>query len=289
MNQQIITNIYNHSKSKPKLRNNPIKYYSAQLSYFNCENITQKLMEYNKFQDNKTLSDFIAYSNRNFTRKKQAMKILENLSELNDERIKLKDSAEVKEQKDDKKEQKGKKKTLIVSTRVKNEEEENSAQLSLIQADSFEDNLESNEKKNELEISMVGVEKIEKKKKNVTEIQNLIKKCNEDIDNLDILIKKYRYATQDFFMKSEIIDDKSMICINKKDFEETDEDLDKKAKYFNGLKDEFVYLKKRLENLLSMYNSEKTLTELKKRELENLESLNKKYKELKLLKYNKKK
>ena len=246
-------------------------------------------MEYNKFQDNKTLSDFIAYSNRNFTRKKQAMKILENLSELNDERIKLKDSAEVKEQKDDKKEQKGKKKTLIASTRVKNEEEENSAQLSLIQADSFEDNLESNEKKNELEISMVGVEKIEKKKKNVTEIQNLIKKCNEDIDNLDILIKKYRYATQDFFMKSEIIDDKSMICINKKDFEETDEDLDKKAKYFNGLKDEFVYLKKRLENLLSMYNSEKTLTELKKRELENLESLNKKYKELKLLKYNKKK
>ena len=282
MNQQIITNIYNHSKSKPKLRNNPIKYYSAQLSYFNCENITQKLLEYNKFQDNKTLSDFIAYSNRNFTRKKQAMKILENLSELNDERIKLKDSAEVKEQKDDKKEQKGKKKT------VKNEEEENSAQLSLIQADSFEDNLESNEKKNELEISMVGVEKIEKKKKNVTEIQNLIKKCNEDIDNLDILIKKYRYATQDFFMKS-IIDDKSMICIYKKDFEETDEDLDKKAKYFNGLKDEFVYLKKRLENLLSMYNSEKTLTELKKRELENLESLNTKYKELKLLKNNKKK
>ena len=288
MNQQIITNIYNHSKSKPKLRNNPIKYYSAQLSYFNCENITQKLMEYNKFQDNKTLSDFIAYSNRNFTRKKQAMKILENLSELNDERIKLKDSAEVKEQKDDKKEQKGKKKTLIASTRIKNEEE-NSAQLSLIQADSFEDNLESNEKKNELEISMVGEEKIKKKKKNVTEIQNLIKKCNEDIDNLDILIKKYRYATQDFFMKSEIIDDKSMICINKKDFEETDEDLDKKAKYFNGLKDEFVYLKKRLENLLSMYNSEKTLTELKKRELENLESLNTKYKELKLLKNNKKK
>ena len=282
MNQQIITNIYNHSKSKLKLRNNPIYYYSAQLSYFNCENITQKLMEYNKFEDNKTLSDFIAYSNRNFTRKKQAMKILENLSELNDERIKLKDSAEVKEQKDDKKEQKGKKKT------VKNEEEENSAQLSLIQADSFEDNLESNEKKNELEISMVGVEKIEKKKKNVTEIQNLIKKCNEDIDNLDILIKKYRYATQDFFMKS-IIDDKSMICIYKKDFEETDEDLDKKAKYFNGLKDEFVYLKKRLENLLSMYNSEKTLTELKKRELENLESLNTKYKELKLLKNNKKK
>ena len=146
MNQQIITNIYNHSKSKPKLRNNPIKYYSAQLSYFNCENITQKLMEYNKFEDNKTLSDFIAYSNRNFTRKKQAMKILENLSELNDERIKLKDSNEIKEQKDDKKEAKGKKKTLIVSTRVTNEEE-NPAQLSLIQADSFEDNLESNEKK----------------------------------------------------------------------------------------------------------------------------------------------
>ena len=254
------------------------------MSYFNCENITKKLMEYNKFEDNKALSDFIAYAKRNFTRKKQAMTILENLSELNDERIKLKDSNEIKEQKDDKKEAKEKKKTLIVSTRVTNEEE-NPAQLSLIQADSFEDNLESNEKKNEIEISMVGDEKIKKKKKNVTEIENLIEKCNEDINNLDILIKKYRYATQDFFM----IDDKSMICINKKDFEETEEDLDKKAKYFNGLKDEFVYLKKRLENLLSMYNSEKTLTQLKKRELENLESLNKKYKELKLLKYNKKK
>ena len=123
----------------------------------------------------------------------------------------------------------------------------------------------------------------------MTEIQNLIKKCNEDIDNLDILIKKYRYATQDFFMKSEIIDDKSMICINKKDFEETDEDLDKKAKYFNGLKDEFVYLKKRLENLLSMYNSEKELTEIKKRELEKLELLNNKYNDLKRKQYEKRK
>ena len=249
-------------------------------------------MEKNKFQDNKALSDFIAYSNKNFTKKRQAMKILENLSQLNDEGIKIKNNGEHKEQKEDDKEQKDKKKTLIVSTRVKEKkEDENLPQLSLIKADSSEDYLESKEKKNELEISIVEPEKLEKKKKNVSEITELIEKCKEDINNLDIIIKKYRNSTKDFFMKSEIIDDKSMILIGQKEgeCEDNEEDLEKKANYFNDIKNEFIYLQKKLENLLSMYNSEKELTALKKSELENLESLDKKYKELKEKKNNIKK
>ena len=259
------------------------------MSYYNCENITKKLLEKNNFEGNKALTDFISYSKKNFTRKKQAMKILENISELNNEGIILKDSGEHKEEKKDKNEKKEKKKTLIQSTR-KIEEKEND--LSLIQTDSLDDNMDINEKKNELEISVVGLEKLEKKKKNVSEIQSLIKKCTEDIANLDILVKKYKYSSKDLMMKSEIIDDKSMICINKKDFEETvdnDEDFDKNANYFNDIKNEFILLKKRLENLLSMYNSEKELTEIKKRELEKLELLNNKYNELKRKQYEKRK
>ena len=259
------------------------------MSYYNCENITKKLLEKNHFEGNKALTDFISYSKKNFTRKKQEMKILENISELNNEGIILKDSGEHKEDKKDKNEKKEKKKTLIQSTR-KIEEKEND--LSLIQTDSLDDNMDINEKKNELEISVVGLEKLEKKKKNVSEIQSLIKKCTEDIANLDILVKKYKYSSKDLMMKSEIIDDKSMICISKKDFEETvdnDEDFDKNANYFNDIKNEFILLKKRLENLLSMYNSEKELTEIKKRELEKLELLNNKYNDLKRKQYEKRK
>lgn len=259
------------------------------MSYYNCENITKKLLEKNHFEGNKALLDFIAYSKKTFTRKKQAMKILENISELNNEGIILKDSGEHKEEKNEKEVKKEKKKTLIQSTRKK-EEKESENELSLIQTDSLEDNMDMNEKKNELEISMVGPEKLEKKKKNVSEIQSLIKKCTEDINNLDILVKKYKYSSKDLIMQSEIIDDKSMIFITKKDFEETnDEDFEKKANYFNDIKNKFILLKKRLENLLSMYNSEKELTEIKKRELEKLELLNNKYNELKRKQYEKRK
>ena len=214
------------------------------------------------------------------------MKILENLSQLNDEGIKIKGSGEHKEQEEDNKKQNNKKKTLVISTRAK--EEEKLSQLSLIKADSSEDYLESNQNKNELEISIVGPEKLKKKEKNVSEITELIKNCNEDIDNLDKIIKKYRYSTKDYIMQSGIDEFKSMICIDvNKNGENDEEDPEKKANYFNDIKKEFVYLQKKLENLLSMYNSEKELTALKKGELEYLENLNKKYKELKQLKQKK--
>ena len=214
------------------------------------------------------------------------MKILENLSQLNDEGIKIKGSGEHKEQEEDNKKQNNKKKTLVISTRAK--EEEKLSQLSLIKADSSEDYLESNQNKNELEISIVGPEKLKKKEKNVSEITELIKNCKEDIDNLDKIIKKYRYSTKDYIMQSGIDEFKSMICIDvNKNGENDEEDLEKKANYFNDIKKEFVYLQKKLENLLSMYNSEKELTALKKGELEYLENLNKKYKELKQLKQKK--
>ena len=246
-------------------------------------------MEKNKGLDNKAISDFIAYSNRNFTRKRQAMTILENLNKLNDEGIKIKGSREHKEQKDENREQKNNKNT---SEEVN--EEDNLPQLSLIKADSSEDYLESNEKKNELEISMVGEEKVKKKEKNVSEITTLIDNCNKDIKTLDDIIKKYRNSTKDYIMQSkvDIKVDISMVFIDKKGFgerEDSEEELEKKANYFIDIKKELVFLKKKLENLLSIYNSETELTKLKKGELENLEKLNEKYKALKQKKHNKKK
>ena len=238
------------------------------------------------FNDNKILSDFILYSNKNFTLKKKTMKILENLSELNKARIVLKDSKDSNndqnEQKEEKNNKKEKKKTIIGKVEEK--------QLSLIKEDSFEENLEINEKKNELEISIVGKEKLETKKKNVFEIENLIKKCDEDIANIDKIIKKYQYSSKDLIMQSQIIDDKSMIFISIKEGEENadNDDVEKKTEYFKEIKEEFCKLKRKLENLLSMYKSEKELTEVKKRELENLETLNNKYNELKIKKRKKK-
>ena len=239
------------------------------------------------FKDNTILSDFILYSNKNFSLKKKTMKILENLSEINKERIVLKDSnneqKEEKDEKDEKNNKKEKKKTTIGKV-------DDVKQLSLIKEDSFEENLELNEKKNELEISIVGKEKLETKKKNVFEIENLIKKCDEDMANIDKIIKKYQYSSKDLIMQSQIIDDKSMIFIDKKGGEENEDndDVEKKTEYFKEIKNEFCVLKRKLENLLSMYKSEKELTEVKKRELENLETLNNKYNELKIKKRKKK-
>ena len=208
------------------------------------------------------------------------MKILRNLSELNNERIILKDSNDKIEQvgDTDKKNEK-KKNTLIGNTSL-------NGQLSLIKEDSFEDNSGVNEEKKELEISIVGKEKLETKKKNVSEIQSLIQKCDEDIINLNQVIKKYQYATKDLIMKSEIIDNNSIIFINKQEEEnEENDDMDKKAEYFKDVKNEFCILKRKLENLLSLYQLEKELTEIKKNNLENLEELNNKYNEIKRKKY----
>ena len=208
------------------------------------------------------------------------MKILRNLSELNNERIVLKDSNDkIEHIEDTDKKNEKKKNTLIGNTSL-------NGQLSLIKEDSFEDNSGVNEEKKELEISIVGKEKLETKKKNVSEIQNLIQKCDEDIINLNQVIKKYQYATKDLIMKSEIIDNNSMIFINKKEDENEDnDDMDKKAEYFKEVKNEFCILKRKLENLLSLYQLEKELTEIKKNNLENLEELNNKYNEIKRKKY----
>ena len=134
------------------------------------------------------------------------MKILENLSKLNKEKVIIKDNTNLDKNiklSDENEDKKEKKKKTIVGNKDK--------QLSIIKEDSLVENLELNEQKNELEISIVGIEKIEKNRKNVDEILNLIKKCDEDIENLDKLIKKYQYSTEDLIMKSEIIDDNSMI------------------------------------------------------------------------------
>ena len=204
------------------------------------------------------------------------MHILQNLSELNEERIILKDdNNQINKEEDNIAKKEGKKKTLIGKENLEN-------QLSLIKEDSFGENIELNEQKKELEISYVGQEKLETKKKNVSEVQNLIKKCEGDIKNLEKIIKKYQYSTKDLIMKSEIIDNNSMIFINKKDDnEEENNELEKKAEYFKEIKNEFSFLKVKLENLLSLYDAEKKLTEMKKRDLEYLEMLNNKYNELK--------
>lgn len=211
------------------------------------------------------------------------MKILRNLSELNNERIVLKDSNDKIEHVEDTDKKNEKKKNTLIGTTSLN------GQLSLIKEDSFEDNSGVNEEKKELEISIVGKEKLETKKKNVSEIQSLIQKCDEDIINLNQVIKKYQYATKDLIMKSEIIDNNSMIFINKKEEEnEENDDMDKKAEYFKEVKNEFCILKRKLENLLSLYQLEKELTEIKKNNLENFEELNNKYNEIKKKKYIKK-
>ena len=208
------------------------------------------------------------------------MKILRNLSELNNERIVLKDSNDKIEHVEDTDKKNEKKKNTLIGTTSLN------GQLSLIKEDSFEDNSGVNEEKKELEISIVGKEKLETKKKNVSEIQGLIQKCDEDIINLNQVIKKYQYATKDLIMKSEIIDNNSMIFINKKEDEnEENDDMDKKAEYVKEVKNEFCILKRKLENLLSLYQLEKELTEIKKNNLENLEELNNKYNEIKRKKY----
>jgi K+-sensing histidine kinase KdpD len=64
-----------------------------------------------------------------------------------------------------------------------------------------------------------------------------------------------------------------MIFIIKKEEEENEEndDMEKKAEYFKEIKGEFCVLKRKLDNLLSLYQLEKELTEIKKNNLENFE------------------
>ena len=208
------------------------------------------------------------------------MKILNNLEEYKDKII-LKDSYKEKNEKNEQK--KGKKKTIVGS--IKEEKK-----LSIIKEDdSFDEKMEMNEQKNDLEISMVGSDKLEKKKKNVSEIQNLIEKCDEEILNLNDIIKKYQFSSNDLIMKSGITGDISMVFINKKEEQDNEDsdDNEKKVEYFKKVKNEFGFLKKKLENLLSLYQLETELTEIKKDDLEQFENLKNEYNEIKRQHYKK--
>ena len=203
------------------------------------------------------------------------MKILKNLEKYNKDKFVLKEENLDKKEKEDQEKEKKKKKT-IVGNNFKD-------QLSIIKEDSFGEKMESNNQKNELEISKVGSDKLIKKKKNVSEIQNLIEECDEEIINLNTIIEKYKKSTGDLIMQSAIIDDRSMVFINKKDEQEIvdDDDNEKKSEYFKEIHNKICSLKKKLENLLSLYQLEEKLTEIKKKDLENFESLKDEYKKLK--------
>ena len=203
------------------------------------------------------------------------MKILKNLEKYNKDKFVLKEENLDKKEKEDQEKEKKKKKT-IVGNNFKD-------QLSIIKEDSFGEKMESNNQKNELEISKVGSDKLIKKKKNVSEIQNLIEECYEEIINLNTIIEKYKKSTGDLIMQSAIIDDRSMVFINKKDEQEIvdDDDNEKKSEYFKEIHNKICGLKKKLENLLSLYQLEEKLTEIKKKDLENFESLKDEYKKLK--------
>ena len=203
------------------------------------------------------------------------MKILKNLEKYNKDKFVLKEENLDKKEKEEQEKEKKKKKT-IVGNNFKD-------QLSIIKEDSFGEKMESNNQKNELEISKVGSDKLIKKKKNVSEIQNLIEECDEEIINLNTIIEKYKKSTGDLIMQSAIIDDRSMVFINKKDEQEIvdDDDNEKKSEYFKEIYNKICGLKKKLENLLSLYQLEEKLTEIKKKDLENFESLKDEYKKLK--------
>ena len=157
------------------------------------------------------------------------MKILKNLEKYNKDKFVLKEENLDKKEKEEQEKEKKKKKTTV-GNNFKD-------QLSIIKEDSFGEKMESNNQKNELEISKVGSDKLIKKKKNVSEIQNLIEECDEEIINLNTIIEKYKKSTGDLIMQSAIIDDRSMVFINKKDEQEIvdDDDNEKKSEYFKEI------------------------------------------------------
>jgi len=163
-------------------------------------------------------------------------------------------------------------------------DKKNEYNLSIIPENSEITNFENLEEKNDnIEISVVGERKLEQKEKNVSEIINLINKCEEDIEKIDKLIKKYKNIQDNLIMDSRVFDDKSMVFIERN--EESDnmkiDDSEEKRKFYEGLKSEYISLKKKLEDLLSLFKIEKELTELKKNELEYFENLKSKYDKLK--------
>ena len=91
-------------------------------------------------------------------------------------------------------------------------DKKNEYNLSIIPENSEITNFENLEEKNDnIEISVVGERKLEQKEKNVSEIINLINKCEEDIEKIDKLIKKYKNIQDNLIMDSRVFDDKSMV------------------------------------------------------------------------------
>ena len=206
------------------------------------------------------------------------MNILYNLNnELNKENIILKKNAN--DQLAFSKTEKFKEKDITDKKDKKNE-----LNLSIIP-----ENLEQNseianlEKNNNIEISVVGERKLEQKEKNVSEIIDLINKCEEDIEKIEKCIKKYKNIQDNLIMESRVFDDRSMVFIEKN--EESDnmklDDPEEKTKFYEGIKSEYISLKNKLEDLLSLFKTEKELTKLKKIELENFENLKSNYDKLK--------
>lgn len=206
------------------------------------------------------------------------MVILQNLSnQLKKDNIILKDSNKDKLAKVNQK---------IVKENIIEEKEE--FQLSLIKENSDNSINEGiNLDKNNMEISIVQLDKLEEKEKNIIQIQNLIKSCEVDIQYLDNSIHKYKNCTNDLVMESGIFNEKSLVFINKKESNENIEvdDSERKVKYFEDLKAKFLSLKYKLENLLRLYKTEKNLTEIKKIELEKLDNIKKEFNKLKKNKF----
>ena len=169
-------------------------------------------------------------------------------------------------------------------------EEKDELQLSIIKDsgsnDSVNEMMNVDKNNNNMEISIVLLDKLEEKEKNIIQLQNFINSCESDIQYIQSAIHKYKNSSNDLIMESGIFGFKSMVFINKKDENEVQENnevdsSEKKVKYFNELNNEFISLKKKLIELLGLYKTEKEFTEIKKNELEKLDNIKKEYNALK--------
>ena len=198
------------------------------------------------------------------------MNILNDLSnKLKNEEIVLKNSKDKSPPKNKQKEN--------------NKDKQMELSLSLIKENS-DNSLLDIEKNNNMEISIVLLEKLEEKEKNIVQLKNLINKCESDIKYIKDAIHKYNNCTNDLMMESGVFNDKSMVFISKKEEEEnrdTEIDNNEKIEYFKLLKNKFTSLKNKLVNILGLLESEKELSLVKKYELEKLNDIKNEYNKLK--------
>ena len=258
-------------------------YYRALYSYTRCKNITGELKK-ELGKENQILSDFINSAHRNFERKTNMMKILYNLNN----KLKKQDII-VKNNNGDILPSKNKKKE------IEKIEEKDELQFSIIKENSGGSSGSINEmmnidkidkNNNNMEISIVQLDKLEEKEKNILQLKNFIDSLESDIKYIENALHKYKNSSNDLIMESGLFGINSMVFINKKDEKEEQENnegesSEKKVKYFNELKNEFISLKKKLIDLLGLYKTEKEFTEIKKNELEKLDNIKKEYNALK--------